>query len=49
MRQGGTYRARVRMQKRTHSWSRWSAPVEFVAGEPDLAQYRDSLAFSEIM
>ena len=49
MRKGGTYRARVRMRNGTHSWSRWSAPVEFVAGEPDLARYRDSLAFSEIM
>jgi len=49
MRKGGTYRARVRMRNGTHSWSRWSSPVEFVAGEPDLSRFRGSLAFSEIM
>ena len=31
---GRTYRARVRMKDTTGRWSHWSAPVEFVAGEP---------------
>jgi hypothetical protein len=29
---GSTYRARVRMKDTTGRWSRWSEPVEFVAG-----------------
>ena len=49
IRKGGTYRARVRMRNGTMAWSHWSAPVEFVAGEPDLGGLRANLAFSEIM
>ena len=49
MSKGGFYRARVRMRNGTLSWSRWSVPVEFVAGEQDLSMFRGSLAFSEIM
>jgi hypothetical protein len=49
IRQGGTYRARVRMRNGTMAWSHWSAPVDFVAGEPNLAGIRQNLVFSEIM
>ena len=49
VRQGGTYRARVRMRNGTMAWSHWSTPVEFVAGEPNLAGLRENLVFSEIM
>ena len=49
IRKGGTYRARVRIRNGTMAWSHWSAPVEFVAGEPDLAGLRTNLAFNEIM
>lgn len=35
MKVGHTYRARVRMKDATGRWSNWSAPVEFVAAEPD--------------
>ncbi len=31
---GKTYRARVKMMDNSGRWSRWSAPVEFVAGPP---------------
>ncbi|MBN1441306.1 MAG: CotH kinase family protein, partial [Planctomycetes bacterium] len=31
---GRTYRVRVRMMDSTNRWSRWSDPVEFVAGAP---------------
>ena len=49
IRKAGTYRARVRMRNGTMAWSHWSAPVEFVAGEPDLTGLRAGLAFNEIM
>ena len=49
IRNGGTYRARVRVRNGTMSWSHWSSPLDFVAGEPDLSLLRDSLVFSEIM
>ena len=49
IRKGGTYRARVRMRNGTMAWSHWSAPVEFVAAEPDLADLRTNLVFNEIM
>jgi hypothetical protein len=35
VRPGRSYRVRVRMQDDTGRWSRWSAPVQFVAAEPD--------------
>ena len=37
------------MRNGTMAWSHWSPPVEFVAGEPDLADLRAGLAFNEIM
>lgn len=49
MRKGGTYRARVRMRNGTMSWSHWSSPLDFVAGEPDLSLLRGSLVINEIM
>ncbi len=47
---GRTYRARARMTDLTGRTSHWSAPVEFVAGEPDNAQaLADFLRLTEIM
>jgi hypothetical protein len=47
---GVTYRARVRMADDTGRWSHWSAPVEFVAGDPDTATLlTDYLRISELM
>ena len=46
---GQTYRARVRHKDANGRWSRWSAPVQFVSGAPDLAAYQESLVISEIM
>jgi len=47
---GHAYRARVRMQDNTGRWSHWSAPVQFVVGQPpaavDLANY---LRLTELM
>jgi len=34
VRPGATYRVRSRMKDDTGRWSHWSAPVQFVAGEP---------------
>ena len=48
-RPGHTYRARVRMLNQLGEWSHWSEPVEFVAGQPDVAGFRDNLVISEIM
>ncbi len=49
VRKGGTYRARVRMRNGAMAWSHWSAPVEFIAGEPDITDLRTHLVFNEIM
>ena len=46
---GGTYRARVRHQDTSGRWSHWSAPLEFVAGLPDVSELRENLVISEIM
>jgi hypothetical protein len=46
---GSTYRARVRHKDNSGRWSHWSAPVEFTATGPDLANYRNGLVVSEIM
>lgn len=46
---GHTYRARVRHKDASGRWSHWSAPLEFVAGIPDVSFYRASLVISEIM
>jgi hypothetical protein len=34
---GHGYRARVRFKDSTGRWSRWSAPIQFVGGVPDMA------------
>jgi hypothetical protein len=50
LKEGRTYRARVRMMDDTGRWSHWSAPVQFVAGPPDGAPaLRDILCISEVM
>ncbi len=46
---GRTYRARVRHQDDTGRWSNWSEPVEFLAGQPTIQPYLDSLVISKIM
>ncbi|MGK0185833.1 MAG: hypothetical protein ACI9R3_001616 [Verrucomicrobiales bacterium] len=46
---GKTFRARVRHSDTAGRWSRWSEPVEFSPGEPDLTALRESLVISEIM
>lgn len=47
---GHSYRVRVRMKDNTGRWSRWSEPIQFVAGEPDnAAALVDSLRLSELM
>lgn len=47
---GKTYRIRVRMMDDTARWSRWSAPVEFLAG-PATARFpaEDTLRVTELM
>ena len=45
---GHTYRARVRHQDLNGRWSRWSEPVQFVAGTPDVTLYQQSLVVSEV-
>ena len=49
LRVGAVHRARVRMMDNTGRWSRWSAPLEFVAGPPSqpLAQ-QGQLRLTEI-
>jgi len=46
---GRAYRVRVRMKDSTDRWSHWSAPVEFVVGEPDVDVWKNNLVVSEIM
>lgn len=48
-RPGGTYRVRVRHKDDTGRWSHWSEPAQFVATEPDINVYLDSLVVSQIM
>jgi hypothetical protein len=45
---GKVYRARCRMKDNTGRWSRWSQPVQFTAGAPDVERWRD-LQLTEIM
>jgi hypothetical protein len=45
---GHTYRARVRHKDTNGRWSRWSAPVQFVSGTPDLAVFQNSLRITEL-
>ncbi|MFT5409295.1 MAG: hypothetical protein ACI9NC_002016, partial [Verrucomicrobiales bacterium] len=49
LRPGKTYRARLLHLDDSGRASHWSAPIEFVAGDPDPIPYRDSLVISEIM
>ena len=49
LRPGHTYRARVRHFNTDGHSSRWSAPIEFVASEPDVSLIRNGLVISEIM
>lgn len=50
VRPGSTYRVRVRMGDTTGRWSRWSEPVEFVAGEPTSPfPEQTSLRVTEVM
>lgn len=47
---GHTYRARVKVKDSTGRWSRWSAPVQFVAAESDTsASLIGNLRVSEVM
>ena len=48
-RPGRTYRVRCRMKDNTGRWSHWSAPVQFVAGEPLAAGILDDLRVTEVM
>ncbi|MBE0537337.1 MAG: lamin tail domain-containing protein [Phycisphaerae bacterium] len=49
VRPGRTYRVRVRMKDNTNRWSHWSAPVQFVAGEPFGPGILQDLRITEIM
>jgi len=49
LRAGRTYRVRSRMKDNTGRWSRWSDPIQFVAGEPLSAYVRDYLRLTELM
>ena len=49
LRPGSSYRARVRYQDNTGRWSHWSAPLSFIAGQPNLTPYLTGLVISEIM
>lgn len=48
VRPGGTYRARVRVMDNTGRWSHWSAPLQFVAGAPEIEHLANGLVISEI-
>ncbi len=45
---GKTYRARVRHKDANGRWSHWSAPVQFIAGVPDVSAYTSALVVSEV-
>ena len=47
VREGRTYRVRVRMKDATGRWSRWSDAAQFVAGQPDQT-VRDALRITEV-
>jgi len=49
VRPGGTYRVRCRMKDDTGRWSHWSAPVQFVAGEPMAQATPVELRITELM
>ncbi len=46
---GRTYRVRCRMKDTSGRWSRWSNPVQFVAGEPVAAGVLADLRITELM
>jgi len=48
-RTGATYQARVRHRDDTGRWSHWSAPIRFIAGQPDTSNLENSLVISEVM
>jgi hypothetical protein len=48
VRPGWTYRARVRHRDANGRWSRWSEPVQFTAGVPDVSLFQRSLVISEV-
>ena len=47
-RPGGNYRARVKHLDSTGRWSHWSAPVSFIAAEPDVTVYLQSLVITAV-
>lgn len=49
VRPGLTYRLRVRHKDTAGRWGHWSAPIQFVAGVPDVTQYQQNLMITEIM
>ena len=49
VRAGRTYRVRCRMKDNTGRWSHWSAPNQFVAGEPLSAYVLNNLRITEVM
>ncbi len=50
LRVGSAYRARVRMKDTTGRKSHWSAPIQFIAGEPDqTVLLQSSLRITEVM
>ncbi len=48
VRTGHTYRARVRHKDANGTWSLWSEPYQFVAGQAAVGVYKDSLMITEI-
>ncbi len=47
---GTRYRVRARVKDVTGRWSHWSAPIQFVAGEPDTAEtLQANLKLTELM
>jgi hypothetical protein len=44
-----TYRARVRHLDSDGRWSHWSAPIQFVTGDPDITAFQQQLVVSELM
>jgi len=46
---GRTYRVRSRMKDNSGRWSHWSAPLQFVTGEPMSAGILEDLRITEVM
>ncbi|MGJ8726689.1 MAG: lamin tail domain-containing protein [Roseibacillus sp.] len=49
VRPGRDYRVRVRHLDSVGRWSRWSEPMQFVAGESDVSGYQNQLVITEFM